>query len=132
MHEEDAIFGGEHSAHFYYKDNYYADSGNLTLLILLLIMSQKNKTLYELSKDYQKKFSSGEVNLIVEDTVKSINKLKEKFINEYDDLDGVSVKREDVWFNVRSSNTETKIRINIEADTKEKLNETLELLKEVL
>ena len=44
MHEEDAIFGGEHSAHFYYKDNYYADSGNLTLLILLLIMSQKNKT----------------------------------------------------------------------------------------
>ena len=132
MHEEDAIFGGEHSSHFYYKDNFYADSGNLTLLILLLIMSQKNKTLYELSKDYQKKFSSGEVNLIVEDTVKSINKLKEKFINEYDDLDGVSVKREDVWFNVRSSNTEPKIRINIEADTKEKLNETLELLKEVL
>ena len=132
MHEEDAIFGGEHSAHFYYKDNYYADSGNLTLLILLLIMSQKKKTLYELSKDYQKKFSSGEVNLIVEDTVKSLDKLKDKFINEYDNLDGVSVTREDVWFNVRHSNTEPKIRINIEADTKEKLNETLELLKEIL
>ena len=132
MHEEDAIFGGEHSAHFYYKDNYYADSGNLTLLILLLIMSQKKKTLYELSKDYQKKFSSGEVNLIVEDTAKSLDKLKDKFINEYDNLDGVSVTREDVWFNVRPSNTEPKIRINIEADTKEKLNETLELLKEVL
>ena len=132
MYEEDAIFGGEHSAHFYFKDNYYADSGNLTLLILLLIMTQKNKTLYELSKDYQNKFSSGEINIAVEDSIKSINNLKERFVNEYDDLDGISVKREDVWFNVRSSNTESKIRINIEADTKEKLNETLELLKEVL
>jgi len=132
MHEEEAIFGGEHSSHFYFKDNYYADSGNLTLLTLLLIMTQKNKTLYELSKDYQKKFSSGEINITVGDSIKSINNLKEKFVNKYDELDGISVKEEGIWFNVRSSNTESKIRINIEADTKEKLNETLELLKEVL
>ena len=126
MREVDADFGGEHSAHFYYKDNFYADSAILTLLILMKKLSENEENLSSIIDNYNFPPSSGEVNFVVEDIEGSIGKIESIFEGEFDKTDGLSCLHSNYWFNVRGSNTETKLRINVEANNQEILEQVLE------
>jgi len=126
MRDVDADFGGEHSAHFYYRDNFYADSAILTLLIFMKMLSENKNKISSVIDNYNFPPSSGEVNFAVEDIDSAINKIESIFEGEFDKTDGLSCLHSDFWFNVRGSNTETKLRINVEADTQEILDQVLE------
>jgi len=126
MRDVDANFGGEHSAHFYYKDNFYADSAILTLLIFMKMLSENNHSISSIIDKYNFPPSSGEINFVVEDIENSIDKIKNIFDGEFDFTDGLSCLNSNFWFNVRGSNTESKLRINIEADNQEILEQVLE------
>jgi len=126
MKELKADFGGEHSAHFYYKDNYFADSAILTLLMLMSIVSERGEKVSSMIDKYNFPPSSGEINFTVEDVNISLNKIKTVFSGNFDELDGLSYFDEKFWFNVRGSNTEPKLRVNIEADSQTILDEVLE------
>ena len=126
MRDVDANFGGEHSAHFYYKDNFYADSAILTLLIFMKMLSENNHSISSIIDKYNFPPSSGEINFVVEDIESSIDKIKNIFEGEFDFTDGLSCLNSNFWFNVRGSNTESKLRINIEADNQEILEQVLE------
>ena len=126
MKELEADFGGEHSAHFYYKDNYYADSAILTLLIFMSIVSERREKVSSMIDKYNFPPSSGEINFEVEDVGISLEKIKSVFTGNFDELDGLSYFDENFWFNVRGSNTEPKLRVNIEASSQKILDEVLE------
>ena len=126
MREIDADFGGEHSAHFYYRDNFYADSAILTLLIFMKMLSENKNKISSIIDNYNFPPSSGEVNFVVDDINSSINKIESTFEGEFDKTDGLSCLHSNFWFNVRGSNTETKLRINVEADSQEILDQVLE------
>ena len=126
MKELKADFGGEHSAHFYYKDNYFADSAILTLLMLMSIVSERGEKVSSMIDKYNFPPSSGEINFTVEDVNISLKKIKTVFSGNFDELDGLSYFDEKFWFNVRGSNTEPKLRLNIEADSQTILDEVLE------
>ena len=126
MKELEADFGGEHSAHFYYKDNYFADSAILTLLMFLTIISERGEKVSSMIDKYNFPPSSGEVNFVVEDVDSSLEKIKTVFTGDFDELDGLSYFDENFWFNVRGSNTEPKLRVNIEAPSQKILDEVLE------
>ena len=126
MKELEADFGGEHSAHFYYKDNYFADSAILTLLMLMSIVSERGKKVSSMIDEYNFPPSSGEINFTVESVDDSLEKIKTVFSGNFDELDGLSYVDENFWFNVRGSNTEPKLRVNIEASSQKILEEVLE------
>ena len=126
MRDVDADFGGEHSAHFYYRDNFYADSAILTLLIFMKLLSSNKEKLSSIIDKYNFPPSSGEINFSVEDINESISKIESIFEGEFDQTDGLSCLHRNFWFNVRGSNTENKLRINVEADTQEILDQVLE------
>ena len=126
MKELDADFGGEHSAHFYYKDNYFADSAILTLLMLMCIVSERDEKVSSMIDKYNFPPSSGEINFTVDDVNNSLEKIKSVFTGNFDELDGLSYFDENFWFNVRGSNTEPKLRVNIEASSQKILDEVLE------
>ena len=126
MKELEADFGGEHSAHFYYKDNYYADSAILTLLMFMTIISERGDKVSTMIDKYNFPPSSGEVNFVVEDVESSLEKIKTVFTGDFDELDGLSYFDENFWFNVRGSNTEPKLRVNIEAPSQKILDEVLD------
>ena len=126
MKELDADFGGEHSAHFYYKDNYFADSAILTLLMLMSIITEKGQKVSSMIDKYNFPPSSGEINFTVKDVNDSLKKIKTVFSGNFDELDGLSYFDEKFWFNVRGSNTEPKLRVNIEAFSQKILDEVLE------
>ena len=126
MKELEADFGGEHSAHFYYKDNYFADSAILTLLMFMSIISERGEKVSSMIDKYNFPPSSGEINYIVEDVESSLEKIKTVFTGDFDELDGLSYFDENFWFNVRGSNTEPKLRVNIEAPSQKILDEVLE------
>ena len=126
MKELEADFGGEHSAHFYYKDNYFADSAILTLLIFMSIVSERGEKVSSMIDKYNFPPSSGEINFEVEDVDSSLKKIKSVFTGNFDELDGLSYFDENFWFNVRGSNTEPKLRVNIEAPSQKILDEVLE------
>jgi len=126
MKELDADFGGEHSAHFYYKDNYFADSAILTLLMLMSIVSERDEKVSSMIDKYNFPPSSGEINFTVDDVNNSLEKIKTLFNGNFDELDGLSFFDENFWFNVRGSNTEPKLRVNIEATSQKILDEVLE------
>jgi len=126
MKELEADFGGEHSAHFYYKDNYFADSAILTLLMFMTIISEQGEKVSSMIDKYNFPPSSGEVNFVVEDVESSLEKIKTVFTGDFDELDGLSYFNENFWFNVRGSNTEPKLRVNIEAPSQKILDEVLE------
>lgn len=137
MRKEDVIFAGENSGHFYFKDNFYADNGMIPFLIILEILSRSGKPMSEIADEYrQKYFISGEINKEVKDKDKDkVLKLVEKQYKDgkIEKIDGVSVEFADWRFNLRKSNTEPVIRLNIEAKTQElvdkKVKELLELIK---
>jgi len=126
MKELEADFGGEHSAHFYYKDNYFADSAILTLLMFMTIISERGEKVSSMFDQYNFPPSSGEINFEVEDVERSLEKIKTVFTGDFDELDGLSYFDENFWFNVRGSNTEPKLRVNIEAPSQKILDEVLE------
>ena len=126
MKELQADFGGEHSAHFYYKDNYFADSAILTLLMFMTIISERGEKVSSMIDKYNFPPSSGEINYVVEDVESSLEKIKTVFTGDFDELDGLSYFDENFWFNVRGSNTEPKLRVNIEASSQKTLDEVLE------
>ncbi len=132
MRDNDADFGGEHSAHFYLRENFYADSGILTLLIFLKILSEKNIKSSALVQNYNFRPSSGEINYIVEDVETSLKKIENSFKGEFDKLDGISYFSDDFWFNVRGSNTEPMLRLNAEAINQKTLDNIIEKISNII
>ncbi|GAC1400645.1 MAG: phosphomannomutase/phosphoglucomutase [Ktedonobacteraceae bacterium] len=121
MRKLNAIFGGEHSGHFYFRDNWFADSGLIAFLIMLELVSIEGKPLSELLKPLDKGVRSGEINSTVSDTQSKLQGLEEHFgkgASLVDHLDGLTVDYGTWWFNVRSSNTEPLLRLNVEANDK--------------
>jgi phosphomannomutase len=120
MVETGAIFGGEHSAHYYFRDNYRADSGIIAALMVLEQLSLAGVPLSELRKPYERYAASGEVNRRVDDPAAVIDRVAETFAKSNPDaaqdrLDGLTVDLGDWWFNLRPSNTEPLLRLNLEA-----------------
>ena len=130
MAETGAIFGGEHSGHYYFRDHYRADSGLIAALVILERLSQSGGAMSRLLAPYRRYFDSGEINSKVEDASWSIERIAKAYGDgRQDRLDGLSVEYDDWWFNVRPSNTEPLLRLNIEAKTEELLDlKTRELL----
>ena len=122
MRQNNAIFGGEHSGHFYFRDNWFADSGLIAFLIMLELVSVENKPLSELLKPLDHGIRSGEMNSKVIDMQSKLHALEEHFGKEaqsVDHLDGITLDFGDWWFNVRPSNTEPLLRLNLEANSRE-------------
>jgi phosphomannomutase len=125
MAESGAVFGGEHSGHFYFGDFWRADSGMLAALYALAELMATSKPLSNLLKPYNRYFSSGEINSKVKDAKKSINLIREKYQGSYqvDELDGLTITADTWWFNLRPSNTEPLLRLNVEANTEKQMAE---------
>ncbi len=116
MAESRAVFGGEHSGHYYFRDNYYADSGTLAMLVLLQVISEAGVPLSELRLPYEPYASSGEINLMVDDRAIASDLVASRYAGEQIDLlDGLTVTWPDRWLNLRPSNTESLLRLNVEA-----------------
>jgi phosphomannomutase len=118
MADTGAIFGGEHSAHYYFRDFWGADSGMLAALHVLAALGEQDRPLSELAADYQRYESSGEINFTVDDAASCVDAVLKSFaarIQSIDHLDGVTVDLgEGSWFNLRTSNTEPLLRLNVE------------------
>jgi len=134
MRKEDAILGGEVSCHFYFKDNFNTDSGIIASLVMIGIISKKGGTLSSIIKPLRKYFASGEINSSVSDKdgkMKELAGLYKK--GKVSWMDGVRVDFSDWWFNVRASNTEPLLRLNLEAKSKklmvEKRDEVLSVIQ---
>lgn len=119
MAQTGAVFGGEHSGHFYFADFWRADSGMLAALYAIAELMDSPKSLSEILESFDRYFSSGEINTQVKDAGKSINLVRKKYEkeNEIDELDGLTVSSQKWWFNLRPSNTEPLLRLNVEADS---------------
>ena len=118
MRKTNAIFGGEHSGHFYFRDNWYADSGLIAFLVALELVSIEGKPLSELLVPLDQWVRSGEINSRVSDVQGKLNALEQRYGQDaraVDHMDGITVEYQDWWFNVRPSNTEPMLRLNVEA-----------------
>jgi phosphomannomutase len=133
LRDSHAIFGGELSGHFYYRDNFYADSGMITLVHLLNLLSESEVPLSERIRPLQRYWSSGEVNFEVEDKEALMKDLARHFSQgQFDDLDGITIQFRDWWFNVRPSNTEPLLRLNVEANNPTLLQQVFNEIKDIL
>jgi phosphomannomutase len=120
MAETEAVFAGEHSGHYYFRDNYRADSGLIAAIIILEIVSLEKSPLSEILVPFRKYHASGEINSRVEDIPAKLDEIAGRYgSGKIDRLDGITIEFEDWWFNVRPSNTEPLIRLNLEARTRE-------------
>ena len=120
MAETNAVFGGEHSGHYYYRDNFRADSGIITALLVLELLSLSDQPLSELLKPFQRYSDSGEINTEVTNpaaTVEAIAAHESAQNASVDRLDGLTVDHGEWWYNLRPSNTEPLLRLNVEART---------------
>ncbi len=115
MAETGAVFGGEHSGHYYFAANYRADSGMLAMLVLLEVVSEDGRRLSEIRQEVEPYASSGEINMRVSDQAAAMERVERAFPDaETDHLDGLTVSWPDRWFNLRPSNTEPLLRLNVE------------------
>jgi phosphomannomutase len=129
MAETGAIFGGEHSGHFYFRENYHADSGMITSVVALQLVSLATVPLSELLAPFIRYFDSGEINSEVDDKESRIGAVDAALAGgRRDRLDGLTVEFDDWWCNVRPSNTEPLLRLNVEARTAELLHDKTESL----
>jgi len=123
MAERAAVFGGEHSGHFYFRDFWFADSGMLAALHVLAALGEQGGPLSRLLAEYSRYHASGELNSLVADQAATTALVKQAFAGrpgvKTDELDGLTVSARTWWFNVRPSNTEPLLRLNVEADTSE-------------
>jgi len=118
MADTDAVFGGEHSAHYYFRDFWRADSGMLAALHLLAALGTQETPLSALMADYDRYAASGEINSTVADQAAATAQVRSAFADraEFDELDGLTAAlRDGSWFNLRASNTEPLLRLNVEA-----------------
>jgi phosphomannomutase len=136
MREEDAVFAGEVSGHYYFRDFYQADSGVIPFLLVLELISKRGQALSELLRPYRERyFLTGEINVPVSDVAVKLQEIKERLGNEgqVSHLDGISIEAEDWHMNVRPSNTEPLLRLNLEALSEElmerKRDEVLALMR---
>lgn len=124
MRREDAIFGGEHSGHFYFRDHWYADSGLIAFLTVLELLSDQDESLSAVLRPLDPFVRSGEINSEVTD-IKATMAAVERYYRDQgariDQLDGLTVEYEDWWFNLRPSNTQPLLRLNVEAGNAEQL-----------
>jgi phosphomannomutase len=133
LRDSHGIFGGELSGHFYYRDNFYADSGMITFVHTLNIISQSSSKVSLLIKPLRRYFPSGEINFQIEDKKAKMEELAKRYRDgQVDWLDGVTVSYKDWWFNCRPSNTEPLLRLTVEAKTEELLKEKLKEIEGVL
>ena len=120
MRDEDIVFGGEHSGHFYFKNNWYADSGMIALMQCLELFSEAGKPVSQVIAPIDTRFRSGEINSTVRDIPAKLQQLQERYKDaQIDHLDGVTIAYPHWWMNVRPSNTEPLLRLNVEGDTRE-------------
>jgi phosphomannomutase len=136
MRKEDAVFGGEVSGHYYFRDFSQADSGVVPFLLVLELISKRGQKLSEILAPFRERyFLTGELNTPVDDVALRLQELKERFgaQGKVSHLDGVSVDTDDWHFNVRPSNTEPLLRLNLEARSQElmerKRDEVLEVIR---
>jgi phosphomannomutase len=116
MAETGAVFGGEHSAHYYFRDNFRADSGIIAALVMLELLSRAGAPLSELRRPFERYVASGEINSRVDDPAAVIERVAASYPSaDQDRLDGLTVDFGDWWFNLRPSNTEPLLRLNLEA-----------------
>lgn len=136
MADTNAIFGGEHSGHYYYRDNYRADSGIITAMIVLEMMSESTLPLSELARPFKRFAASGEINTQVASPVQTVaaisTALKSQGV-DIDELDGLTADYGTWWFNLRPSNTEPLLRLNVEAADEmacqQRVDEVLAMIK---
>ena len=134
MARTDAVFGGEHSAHYYFRDFWRADTGMLAAMHVLAALGEQSRPLSELTAAYSRYAASGEINSTVVDAPAKMTEVGETFAEQdgvhVDDLDGLTVELPDgSWFNLRASNTEPLLRLNVEAPDRERM---IELRDQVL
>ena len=135
MAETDAVFGGEHSGHYYFRDNYRADSGLIAAMVVLEELSRVSEPLSELRIPLERYSASGEVNVEVSDPPGTVERVSAAYADaDQERIDGLTVDLGEWWFNLRPSNTEPLLRLNLEApddgSCKEHLSEVLALIKE--
>ncbi len=135
MADTGAIFGGEHSGHYYFRDHYRADSGLIAALVVLERLSEAGGTMSALLAPYRRYHASGEINSEVEDQAGTIERVATVFADgRQDRLDGLTAEYDDWWFNLRPSNTEALLRLNVEARTEalleQKTHQVLEVIRE--
>jgi len=135
MKQHNAIFGGEHSGHFYFRNNWFADSGLIALLVCLELISEENEPLSSLIKSIDPYFRSGEINSRVENIPQKLKEIEEHYSEgKVDHLDGLTIDFGPWWFNIRPSNTEPLLRLNIEVNSPDildlKKKEVLKLIRE--
>ena len=124
MKQNNCILGGEISSHYSFRDNWYSDSGFISFVILLQFLSWYTQPISEIVKPFYKYFKSPELNFEIEDKNAVLAKIKEKYSDgEQNLMDGIRVDYKDWWFLVRPSNTEPLLRMTIEANSKELLEE---------
>ena len=130
MRDENIIFAGELSGHYYFRDNFYCDSAAIALMFILSLLAKIRKPVSEIIKGINKYYQSGEINKEVHDARAVLKRVEEHYSDaKIYRIDGVTVEYPEWWFNLRESNTEPVIRLNLEADTKGLMNKKL---KEVL
>ncbi|RKZ27296.1 phosphomannomutase/phosphoglucomutase [bacterium] len=133
LKEVDGVLGGELAGHYYFRDLYYADSGILAFLLVLRALEKENKTLSQVIGEIKKYHSTGEINFLVEDKEGIMEKIEQRFSDgRISKLDGITIEYEDWWFNVRPSNTEPYLRLVIEAETPEKMEEMKKKIEEII
>lgn len=133
MAETGAVFGGEHSGHYYFRENFRADSGMLAMLVLLAVLSADGRRLSELRGEVERYAASGEINFEVADPVAVIDRVANRFEDAHQDrLDGLTVDLGDRWFNLRPSNTEPLIRLNAEAQDRDGVAALVDEVRRVL
>jgi phosphomannomutase len=133
MADGHGVFGGELSGHFYFRDNYHCDSGAIALASVLSIVAQQDRSFSRLVAPLRRYCQSGEINFAVADKAAKMHQIAEAFPDaEIDDLDGVTVQYPDWWCNVRPSNTEPLLRLNVEARDERSLKDKLRKLQAVL
>lgn len=138
MKKTKALFACEHSGHYYYKDNYFADSGIITSLIICEILSSTNKKLSELTEEFKKYFKTHEYNVRIKDNQEKEEKLdklesfykRARGVKRTSRFNGLSVCYKDFWFNIRPSDTEDFLRINLEANSNDVMKNELGRVKE--
>ena len=128
MARTDAVFGGEHSAHYYFRDFWRADTGMLAAMHVLAALGEQGRPLSELTAAYSRYAASGEINSTVADAPARMEEVRTTFAEQdgvgVDDLDGLTVELPDgAWFNLRASNTEPLLRLNVEAPGEKRMME---------
>ncbi|MDT4930863.1 MAG: phosphomannomutase [Pseudonocardiales bacterium] len=122
MAKVNAVFGGEHSAHYYFRNFWFADTGMLAAMHVLAALGEQERTLAEITEEFTRYVSSGEINSTVDDPPGRVAAVRAAFADrtkDIDDLDGLTVELSDgTWFNVRASNTEPLLRLNVEGPTR--------------